>query len=49
MLELVSDILDVAKIEAGKFNINKQEGDITKVIKIGLIFILYLQKTQIFH
>ncbi|MEK7459808.1 MAG: ATP-binding protein [Patescibacteria group bacterium] len=33
MLELVSDILDVAKIEAGKFNINKQEGDITKVIK----------------
>ncbi len=33
MLELVSDILDVAKIEAGKFNINKQEGSIANVVK----------------
>jgi len=33
MLELVSDILDVAKIEAGKFSINKQEGNITNTIK----------------
>lgn len=33
MLELVSDILDVAKLEAGKFNINKQEGNITNVVK----------------
>lgn len=33
MLELVSDILDVAKLEAGKFNINKQEENITNVVK----------------
>jgi signal transduction histidine kinase len=33
MLELVSDILDVAKIEAGKFNINKQADNIASVIK----------------
>lgn len=33
MLELVNDILDVAKIEAGKFDIKKQEGDIKKTIE----------------
>lgn len=33
MLELVNDILDVAKIEAGKFEIKKQEADIKKVIE----------------
>jgi signal transduction histidine kinase len=32
MLELVSDILDVDKIEAGKFTITKQQADIKKVI-----------------
>ncbi|MEK7588691.1 MAG: PAS domain-containing sensor histidine kinase [Patescibacteria group bacterium] len=32
MLELVSDILDVDKIEAGKFTITKQEADIRKVV-----------------
>jgi len=33
MLEMVNDILDVAKIEAGKFDIKKEEADIKKSIK----------------
>ncbi|HAE36380.1 MAG: Multi-sensor signal transduction histidine kinase [Candidatus Nomurabacteria bacterium GW2011_GWF2_35_66] len=32
MLEIVNDILDVAKIEAGKFDIHKKEGDFIKII-----------------
>lgn len=32
MLEMVNDILDVAKMEAGKFDIKKREGDLVKVI-----------------
>ena len=32
MLEIVNDILDVAKIEAGKFDIVKKEGDFVKVV-----------------
>jgi signal transduction histidine kinase len=32
MLEIVNDILDVAKIESGKFEIQKNEGDIKKTI-----------------
>lgn len=33
MLELVNDLLDVAKIEAGKFELNIQEYDLVAVIK----------------
>ncbi len=33
MLELVNDLLDVAKIEAGKFDINSQQNDIVACIK----------------
>lgn len=32
MLELVNDLLDVAKIEAGKFELNVQEYDLTEII-----------------
>jgi len=33
MLELVNDLLDVAKIEAGKFELNVQEYDLVELIK----------------
>ncbi|MBL8030358.1 MAG: PAS domain-containing protein [Candidatus Doudnabacteria bacterium] len=33
MLELVNDLLDVAKIEAGKFELNSQEYDLAEVAK----------------
>lgn len=33
MLELVNDLLDVAKIEAGKFDLNIQEYDLSEIIK----------------
>lgn len=33
MLELVNDLLDVAKIEAGKFELNVQEYDLVEVLK----------------
>lgn len=33
MLELVNDLLDVAKIEAGKFDLNTQEYDLVEVVK----------------
>lgn len=32
MLEMVSAILDLAKMEAGKFNVTKEEGDLDKLI-----------------
>ncbi|MES2315415.1 MAG: ATP-binding protein [Patescibacteria group bacterium] len=44
MLELVNDILDVAKIESGKFVIKKQEGDISKVINERVDFYSFLAK-----
>lgn len=33
MLELVNDLLDVAKIESGKFELNMQEYDLAEVVK----------------
>lgn len=33
MLELVNDLLDVAKIEAGKFDLNLQEYDLNEIVK----------------
>lgn len=33
MLELVNDLLDVAKIEAGKFELNLQEYDLVEIVK----------------
>jgi signal transduction histidine kinase len=33
MLELVNDLLDVAKIEAGKFELNVQEYDLVEIVK----------------
>ena len=33
MLELVNDLLDVAKLEAGKFEVHKQPSDIIEIIK----------------
>lgn len=44
MLELVNDILDVAKIESGKFIVKKQEGDILKVIKDRVEFYSIIAK-----
>ncbi len=38
MINLVNDLLDVAKIEVGKFEIKKQPADIKKTIKERLIF-----------
>lgn len=38
MLELVSNLLNVAKIEAGKFELKKQEYDIKKTIESRILF-----------
>lgn len=44
MLELVSDILDVDKLEAGKFEINKEENDIKKLLIEKITFYEVLAK-----
>jgi len=49
MLELVNDILDVAKIEAGKFNINKNEYDIRKIIEDRVNFYSVLANDSQIH
>ena len=38
MLELVNNLLDVAKIEAGKFELKKQPSDIKEIIKGRILF-----------
>ncbi|MDO8620180.1 MAG: ATP-binding protein [bacterium] len=38
MLDLVNDILDVAKLEAGKFDVKKEPGDIKKIVDNRLEF-----------
>lgn len=38
MLEMVNDLLDVAKLESGKFDISKRTSDIKRVVKERLMF-----------
>ncbi|MEI7424760.1 MAG: ATP-binding protein [Candidatus Staskawiczbacteria bacterium] len=38
MLELVNNLLDIAKIEAGKFELRKEKSDIKKVIESRIMF-----------
>lgn len=38
MLELINNLLDIAKIEAGKFEIAKQKSDIKKLIESRILF-----------
>jgi signal transduction histidine kinase len=38
MLELINNLLDIAKIEAGKFEIMKQKSDIKKIIESRILF-----------
>lgn len=47
MLELVNDLLDVAKIEAGKFEINKQEYDLVGIIKDAIQ--VFMPQAQMKH
>lgn len=47
MLELVNDLLDVAKIEAGKFEINKQDYDLVGIIKEAIQ--VFMPQAQMKH
>lgn len=38
MLELINNLLDIAKIEAGKFELLKQKSDIEKIIESRILF-----------
>jgi len=38
MLELINNLLDIAKIEAGKFELMKQKSDIKKIIESRILF-----------
>ncbi len=38
MLELINNLLDIAKIEAGKFELAKQKSDIKKIIESRILF-----------
>jgi len=38
MLELINNLLDIAKIEAGKFELTKQKSDIKKIIESRILF-----------
>ncbi len=49
MLEIVNDILDVAKIEAGKFDIQKREGDIMKTINDRISFYSFIAESSGIH
>jgi signal transduction histidine kinase len=38
MLELINNLLDIAKIEAGKFQLTKQKSDIKKIVESRILF-----------
>lgn len=46
MLELVNDLLDVAKIEAGKFDLNIQDYDIVAILKEQILTFKALAETK---